>query len=198
MSKPHAIISLAFSCAKRLVSLGVRSFHKNFSSSVIWMTSGTLNTSCSHLYIHRHLNRSSFFFSNPTLSWWMVQDVPSALLRMMDHDQYTSRTVSFVHMHLIYSPDLWKWSVRWNIKWEKYYRCEKKMRRRIKWCRGRWIRVCIFCNNSSVKWAEPNRTRFSRERERQSNRLKKKINDVILSILYDLPSFLVTKDKKRR
>jgi len=48
-SKPHAMMSLAFSCASLFVSSMVKSFHRNFSSSVIWITSGTSNVSCNHL-----------------------------------------------------------------------------------------------------------------------------------------------------
>ena len=48
-SKPQAMISLAFSCASRLDSSTVISFQRNFSSSVIWTTSGTSNTSCRYL-----------------------------------------------------------------------------------------------------------------------------------------------------
>ena len=48
-SKPHAMMSLAFSCASLFVSSMVKSFHRNFSSSVIWITNGTSNVSCNHL-----------------------------------------------------------------------------------------------------------------------------------------------------
>ena len=48
-SKPHAMMSLAFSTAKRWQSSSVRSFHRYFSSSVNWTTRGMSNTSCSHL-----------------------------------------------------------------------------------------------------------------------------------------------------
>ncbi len=48
-SKPQAMMSLAFSKAKRWQSSIVRSFHRYFSSSVIWITKGTSNTSCNHL-----------------------------------------------------------------------------------------------------------------------------------------------------
>ncbi len=48
-SKPHAIISLAFSYAYLFASSIVISFQRNFSSSVIWITNGTSNASCNHL-----------------------------------------------------------------------------------------------------------------------------------------------------
>ena len=48
-SKPSAIISLAFSLARRNASSAFRSFHRNFSSSVSWTTRGTSKTSCNHL-----------------------------------------------------------------------------------------------------------------------------------------------------
>ena len=46
-SKPIAIMSLAFSLANFLAFSMVRSFQRNFSSSVSWMTKGTLNASWS-------------------------------------------------------------------------------------------------------------------------------------------------------
>ena len=46
-SKPQAMMSLAFSRAKRRASSRGMDFHRNFSSSVSWMTSGTLNARCS-------------------------------------------------------------------------------------------------------------------------------------------------------
>ena len=48
-SNPHAMMSLAFSWASLLASSIVKSFHRNFSSSVICITSGTSKVSCSHL-----------------------------------------------------------------------------------------------------------------------------------------------------
>lgn len=45
-SNPHAMMSFAFSYARWYARSSVMSFHKNFSSSVSWMTSGTLNASC--------------------------------------------------------------------------------------------------------------------------------------------------------
>ena len=47
-SNPHATMSLAFSRANLRASSRLRSFHRNFSSSVSWITSGTLNASCNH------------------------------------------------------------------------------------------------------------------------------------------------------
>ena len=52
MSKPMAIMSLAFEIARRWTSSMVRSFHRNFSSSVSWIINGTSNVSCNH---NRHL-----------------------------------------------------------------------------------------------------------------------------------------------
>ena len=48
-SKPHAIMSLMFSSACFFTSSIFNPRHKNFSSSVNWMTKGTSNVSCSHL-----------------------------------------------------------------------------------------------------------------------------------------------------
>uniref|UniRef100_A0A224XT64 Putative secreted protein n=1 Tax=Panstrongylus lignarius TaxID=156445 RepID=A0A224XT64_9HEMI len=48
-SKPQAIISLALEIAILLASSTVRSFHRNFSSSVSCITSGTSKRSCIHL-----------------------------------------------------------------------------------------------------------------------------------------------------
>ena len=48
-SNPHAMMSLAFSRASRLASSSFMDFHRNFSSSVSWMTRGTLKASWSHL-----------------------------------------------------------------------------------------------------------------------------------------------------
>lgn len=47
-SNPQAIMSLAFSQASLWTSSMSSGFHRYFSSSVSWMTSGTLNASCSH------------------------------------------------------------------------------------------------------------------------------------------------------
>ena len=117
MSKPQAMISLAFSCANLLVSSGVRSFHKNFSSSVIWMTSGTLKTSCNHL--EEIEIRIHFFVFSVDLTWssWMAPSVLNASLLMMDHDQCTGKTVSFVHKYLVWFRDLYK-------EWMKAHRNE--------------------------------------------------------------------------
>ena len=49
MSKPHAMMSFAFSKPRRWHSSSCRSFHRNFSSSVICTTSGQRNTSCRYL-----------------------------------------------------------------------------------------------------------------------------------------------------
>ena len=49
LSKPTAMMSLAFSTANLRHCSRVRSFHRNFSSSVSWMTIGTLNASCRYL-----------------------------------------------------------------------------------------------------------------------------------------------------
>lgn len=49
MSKPQAIISLAFSNASLWTSSASRSFQRNFSSSVNWITNGTSNASCKYL-----------------------------------------------------------------------------------------------------------------------------------------------------
>lgn len=48
-SKPQAMMSFAFSTAKRWHSSSVRSFHRYFSSSVNWITRGMSNASCNHL-----------------------------------------------------------------------------------------------------------------------------------------------------
>lgn len=48
-SKPHAMISFAFSLAYSYAFSVVRSFQRYFSSSVNCITNGTSNTSCSHL-----------------------------------------------------------------------------------------------------------------------------------------------------
>lgn len=64
MSKPRAIISLAFSTASLCASSIFKSFHKNFSSSVSWITSGTLKVSCSHLR-NSHLDLFAIFLVNP-------------------------------------------------------------------------------------------------------------------------------------
>lgn len=62
MSKPHAMISFTFSCANRLVSSGVKSFQRNFSSSVSWITNGTLNTCCNHLKKFKIRNQFTCIF----------------------------------------------------------------------------------------------------------------------------------------
>lgn len=114
MSNPQAMISLAFSWANRLVSSGVRSFHKNFSSSVIWMTKGTSNTSCNHLQNKTIATKINVQSIEVTLSWWMELNVLNASLLMMDHDPCTNRMVSFVHKHLISIQDLynvWRWGI---------------------------------------------------------------------------------------
>jgi len=49
MSKPHAMMSFAFSLAYSYAFSVVRSFQRYFSSSVNCITKGTSNTSCSHL-----------------------------------------------------------------------------------------------------------------------------------------------------
>ena len=49
MSNPQAMMSLAFSKASLFASSTVRSFQRNFSSSVIWTTRGTSNTSWRYL-----------------------------------------------------------------------------------------------------------------------------------------------------
>lgn len=48
-SKPMAIISFAFSRVKWLTSETDKFFHRNFSSSVNWITRGTSKTSWNHL-----------------------------------------------------------------------------------------------------------------------------------------------------
>lgn len=47
-SKPHAMMSFAFSRPIRVHSSNVSFFHRNFSSSVSWITNGQSNVSCSH------------------------------------------------------------------------------------------------------------------------------------------------------
>ena len=74
-SKPHAMMSLAFSKARWLVSSKVRSFHKNFSSSVNWMTSGTSKVSCSHLYQYLFNVIGCSCFIKTYFSLWYFSDL---------------------------------------------------------------------------------------------------------------------------
>ena len=53
-SKPQAMMSLAFSNASLWTSSACKSFHRNFSSSVSWITKGTSNASCKYLKIIVH------------------------------------------------------------------------------------------------------------------------------------------------
>ena len=48
-SKPQAMMSFAFSYASLWASSNFKFFHKNFSSSVNWITRGTSNASCKYL-----------------------------------------------------------------------------------------------------------------------------------------------------
>ena len=80
-SNPQAIMSLAFSRASLLHSAIVKFFHKNFSSSVSCITTGTLKASCKYLKMvlivkkyypwYQHNNTSYYnarFVKEPTFS----------------------------------------------------------------------------------------------------------------------------------